>query len=70
MASQVAVTGLGGRPPLVAFLERSSRYTMSLASSSSISMTKPQNCWGISLYVRKSLDLSARLLSGNLVMAP
>lgn len=59
MASHEADTGfLITCVVLRAFFARSSRYTISLVSRSSMSMTKPQKSWGISLYVRNNLNTS------------
>lgn len=58
MASQEAETGLLAiLTVLRAFFARSSRYTISLDSRSSMSITKPQKTWGISLYVRNNLEM-------------
>lgn len=55
MDNQEADTGFVDLVEDLAFFARSSRYTMSRDSRSSMSITKPQNGCGISLYVRKSL---------------
>lgn len=54
MANHEAVTRLGVFVAAVALRDRSSRYTRSFVSKSSMSMTNPQNGCGISLYVRNS----------------
>lgn len=60
MASHDAATGRVDFVVLEALRDRSSRYTMSFASKSSMSVTNPQKGCGISLYVRNSLKLVSK----------